>query len=71
MGEKKKKEDEANGKRIEKRGLWALIMAQTGMGVFTGEQITSFFVRMVRPPILSCFLSLVSKTRYLTMRVFF
>nr|KIR45893.1 hypothetical protein I312_04863 [Cryptococcus bacillisporus CA1280] len=27
-------------------GLWALIMAQTGMGVFTGEQITSFVVRM-------------------------
>ncbi|KIR38735.1 hypothetical protein I307_02819 [Cryptococcus deuterogattii 99/473] len=30
----------------ENRGLWALIMAQTGMGVFTGEQITSFVVRM-------------------------
>ncbi|WVQ97371.1 hypothetical protein IAU59_004483 [Kwoniella sp. CBS 9459] len=28
------------------RGLWALIMAQTGLGVFTGEQILTFFVRM-------------------------
>ncbi|WWD17770.1 hypothetical protein CI109_102211 [Kwoniella shandongensis] len=28
------------------RGLWALIMAQTGLGVFTGEQILSFIVRM-------------------------
>lgn len=50
-GQKKKKnEDEANQNRMlkKKRGLWALIMAQTGMGVFTGEQITSFVVRMVR-----------------------
>ncbi|ADV25553.1 Conserved hypothetical protein [Cryptococcus gattii WM276] len=31
---------------FKKLGLWALIMAQTGMGVFTGEQITSFVVRM-------------------------
>ncbi|KAK8866031.1 hypothetical protein IAR55_001182 [Kwoniella newhampshirensis] len=29
------------------RGLWALIMSQTGMGVFTGEQILAFFVRML------------------------
>ncbi|WVQ85239.1 hypothetical protein IAT38_007404 [Cryptococcus sp. DSM 104549] len=28
------------------RGLWGLIMAQTGMGVFTGEQIISFIIRM-------------------------
>ncbi|OCF31124.1 hypothetical protein I316_07256 [Kwoniella heveanensis BCC8398] len=28
------------------RGLWALIMAQTGLGVFTGEQILTFFIRM-------------------------
>ncbi|ORY33700.1 hypothetical protein BCR39DRAFT_592676 [Naematelia encephala] len=28
------------------RGLWALIMAQTGLGVFTGEQISTFFLRM-------------------------
>ncbi|WRT64249.1 uncharacterized protein IL334_001180 [Kwoniella shivajii] len=28
------------------RGLWALIMAQTGLGVFTGEQILTFILRM-------------------------
>ncbi|GFZ43623.1 hypothetical protein JCM24511_01343, partial [Saitozyma sp. JCM 24511] len=28
------------------RGLWALIMAQMGLGVFTGEQIGSFVLRM-------------------------
>ncbi|KAK4688328.1 hypothetical protein P7C73_g1783, partial [Tremellales sp. Uapishka_1] len=28
------------------RGLWALIMSQTGLGVFTGEQISSFILRM-------------------------
>ncbi|WVQ77075.1 hypothetical protein IAR50_006758 [Cryptococcus sp. DSM 104548] len=28
------------------RGLWALIMSQTGLGVFTGEQINAFLVRM-------------------------
>ncbi|WVR05967.1 hypothetical protein IAU60_002995 [Kwoniella sp. DSM 27419] len=28
------------------RGLWALIMAQTGLGIFTGEQITNFIIRM-------------------------
>ncbi|WWC58457.1 uncharacterized protein I303_100999 [Kwoniella dejecticola CBS 10117] len=28
------------------RGLWALIMAQTGLGVFTGEQILQFALRM-------------------------
>ncbi|WWC86361.1 uncharacterized protein L201_001236 [Kwoniella dendrophila CBS 6074] len=28
------------------RGLWALIMAQTGLGVFTGEQILQFVLRM-------------------------
>ncbi|TYJ56489.1 hypothetical protein B9479_002736 [Cryptococcus floricola] len=28
------------------RGLWALIMSQTGLGVFTGEQINAFIVRM-------------------------
>ncbi|OCF73911.1 hypothetical protein I204_05757 [Kwoniella mangroviensis CBS 8886] len=28
------------------RGLWALIMAQTGLGVFTGEQIQQFILRM-------------------------
>lgn len=28
------------------RGLWALIMAQTGLGVFTGEQVFNFVQRM-------------------------
>ncbi|WWC66524.1 uncharacterized protein I206_100427 [Kwoniella pini CBS 10737] len=28
------------------RGLWALIMAQTGLGIFTGEQILQFALRM-------------------------
>ncbi|GHJ86374.1 hypothetical protein NliqN6_2776 [Naganishia liquefaciens] len=28
------------------RGLWALIMAQTGLGVFAGEQIVNFLARM-------------------------
>lgn len=30
----------------ENRALWALIMAQTGMGVFTGEQVLNFVTRM-------------------------
>lgn len=29
------------------RGLWALIMAQTGLGVFAGEQLYNFLTRMV------------------------
>ena len=29
------------------RGLWALIMAQAGLGVYTGEQIASFLTRVV------------------------
>lgn len=28
------------------RGLWALIMAQTGLGIFTGEQVYNFVTRM-------------------------
>ncbi|KAJ9113890.1 hypothetical protein QFC19_000084 [Naganishia cerealis] len=28
------------------RGLWALIMSQTGLGVFAGEQIAAFIARM-------------------------
>jgi hypothetical protein len=28
------------------KGLWALIMAQTGLGVFAGEQIGAFVLRM-------------------------
>ncbi|KZT59231.1 hypothetical protein CALCODRAFT_450301 [Calocera cornea HHB12733] len=28
------------------RGLWALIMAQTGLGVYAGEQIASFILRV-------------------------
>ncbi|WVO16954.1 hypothetical protein L204_104640 [Cryptococcus depauperatus] len=28
------------------RGLWALIMGQAGMGIFTGEQIITFLIRM-------------------------
>ncbi|EJU01649.1 hypothetical protein DACRYDRAFT_116734 [Dacryopinax primogenitus] len=28
------------------RGLWALIMAQTGLGVYAGEQIASFIIRL-------------------------
>lgn len=52
------------------RGLWALIMAQTGMGVFTGEQITSFVVRMVRHLQLLLLTFNVSNNDILPMRVF-
>ena len=34
------------------RGLWALIMAQTGLGIFAGEQISTFIVRIVSQTIL-------------------
>lgn len=30
----------------QNRGLWALIMAQTGLGIFTGEQLYNFITRM-------------------------
>lgn len=30
----------------ENKGLWALIMAQTALGVYTGEQVITFVVRM-------------------------
>lgn len=45
-------------------------MAQTGMGVFTGEQITSFVVRMVRHLQILLLTFNVSNNDILPMRVF-